>query len=106
MHLLYAPVSGATVYKSHLPAEPFPDRTVELHSSSKSGRFSLIYSTTASGPFSTCNPCGRLNVLIPGMVSRAIPTISCASTLKFHKEINPYNTQILPVLVLVSTWMP
>jgi len=37
-----------------------------LYPSIRAGRFSLIYSTTASGPFSTCSPCGSANVLIDG----------------------------------------
>jgi len=34
-----------------------------------------MYSTTASGPFSTWRPCGRENVLRPGMIPFAIEMI-------------------------------
>lgn len=46
--------------------------------SSTPGTFSNKYSTTPSGPLSTCRPCGIACVLIPGLSRSAISLISFA----------------------------
>lgn len=63
-----------------LPSYLYTQPSHPLHAPTKPGHFSIIYSTTASGPFSTCNPCGSAIVLIPGFVSCAIAKILALSS--------------------------
>jgi hypothetical protein len=50
----------------------FPFSRTFDYDATNPGHFSLIYSTTASGPFSTCNPCGKAIVLRFGMIDLAV----------------------------------
>lgn len=54
--------------------------TTPTQESNSEGKFSLIYSTTASGPFCTCSPCGREKVFTSGTISFAMLMILCASS--------------------------
>lgn len=62
---------------------------------------SLRYSTTASGPFSTCKPWGIAWVLIPGLLSLAICWIRVLSS-GVHIEAQNYHQSA--VLMLTIHW--
>lgn len=51
--------------------QSFIIQTLHLQPSINPPNFSTIYSTTASGPLSTCSPCGNAKVLTFGLISRA-----------------------------------
>ena len=55
------------------------------HCSSNFGTFSTRCSTIASGPFSTCKPCGIAYVLIPGLAFWAITWI-CVACSEVHMD--------------------
>lgn len=57
------------------------------------GSFSLTNSTTASGPFSTCSPCGIARVFTAGLTSLAVLRNAALSS-DFHIEaVNYWNVR-------------